>query len=83
MADSETGGMIVIPAEKYEELRRKVTVPDSKNKTDKWLTGQLHERKSRLSAYLSQMANLEGLIEVAEDEIKELEIRLVTLETIK
>ena len=83
MADSNTSDSAIVPMEQYAELRKKVSVPDSKNKTSKWLLGQIHERKSRINGYLSQIANLEGMLEVAEDELKELQDRLVKLEQIK
>ena len=75
MADSGTGGADIVPVQHYEELRKRVSVPDSKSKTKNWLVGQLHERESRINGYLSQMANLEGMLEVARDELKELQDR--------
>ena len=83
MSDSGTGGGNIVVHAQFEELRKKVSVPDSKNKTSKWLIGQIHERKSRINGYLSQVANLEGMLEVAEDELRELQDRLVKLEQIK
>jgi hypothetical protein len=83
MADSNTTGSSIVPAAQYEELRKKVTIKDSKNKTEKWLLGQIHERQSRLHGYLSQIANLEGMLEIAEDELKDLQGRLVKLTQIK
>ena len=83
MADSNTSDGSMVPVAKYEELRKRVSVPDTKNKTNKWLLGQIHERQSRIHGYRSQMANLEGMLEVAEDELKELQDRLVRLEQIK
>lgn len=83
MADSNTSGANIVPTAQYEELRKKLAVPDSKNKTEKWLLGQIHERQSRIHGYKSQVANLEGMLEVAEDELKELQDRLVKLTQLK
>ena len=79
MADTSTGTDLVSNKD-YEDLRRRVVVLDSKNKTKKWLIAQVHERQSRIEAYKGQMANLEGMLEVAEDEKAELQQRLDTLD---
>lgn len=83
MADSNTSDSNIVPITELENLRKKVSVSDSKNKTEKWLLGQIHERQSRIHGYKSQMANLEGMLEVTEDELAELQNRLVTLTKIK
>lgn len=80
MADSNTNSTEIVPIKDYADLRLRVSVPDSKTKTLKWLTAQIHERKSRIEAYKGQMANLEGALEVCEDELAELQDRLRKLE---
>jgi len=80
MADLGMPSGNLVHHEQYHDLRSKVIVPDTKSKTRVWLAGQVHERTSKLEAYKGQMEHLKGMIEVTEDEIKELKSRQEKLE---
>lgn len=81
MSDITISSSTEIAANKeYEKLRKRIIIPDSKSKTRKWLTAQIQERISRIEAYKGQIANLEGMIEGTEDELKELKSRADRLE---
>ncbi len=84
MGDARPSGTTeIVPNEHYEQLRQRVIIPDTKSKTRKWLTAQIQERLSKLESYKGQIASLEGMIEVAEDELKELRSRADRLEQLK
>ena len=80
MADLRASSTEIVPIKQYEDLRRKVTVPDSKSKTRKWLISQIQERIAKIEAFKGQKASIDGMMEVAEDELKELQGRLTKLE---
>lgn len=63
----------------FDALRAKPIAIDTKSKTQKWLQSQIHERCATLEAYKGQIANLEGLMECKEDELKQLQENLKRL----
>lgn len=75
MADSRDTPALV-STDQYSKLRSRVQIIDSKSKTLKWLEAQIHERVSAIAAYRGQIANLEGMLEIKQEELDEFQARL-------
>jgi predicted RNase H-like nuclease (RuvC/YqgF family) len=79
MADLRPTTQSLVSSAEYADLRAPVVITDTKSKTEAWLKAQIHERISSIEAFKGQVAHLQGMLEIKEDELEELRARLAKL----